>query len=69
MIRRINWELVLRIAEHLQQEGKMKKTRLAMVCHMKYVSCRSYLEWMEKLDLVVIGRHVQLTERGRDILT
>lgn len=50
------------------KNSKMKKTNLEITCKIKHVSCISYLEWMEKLEIVEIGEYVKLTKHGRKVL-
>ncbi|RNJ78440.1 MAG: hypothetical protein EB829_04795 [Nitrosopumilus sp. H8] len=70
LLRRINWDLVQRIGHNLQYDSEINRTKLARTCRMKYVLCVEYLEWMEQLNLITVGRHVRLTEQGyRMIMT
>ena len=69
MLYKIDVGIMTRIAQHLQQKGKIKRTKLAMICNMNYTALIEYLVWIKKFNLVTIGRHVQLTDAGREVLT
>jgi len=57
----------------LAQYGKMKKTKIAMVCRINYEMCVSYLKWLEILGLIKIEIDEErfelfgLNSRGMDL--
>ena len=68
MPRRIDLGLARRIGRCLEENAGIRKTRLCSECRANNASCTRYLRWMESMGLVVAGRRIRLTERGRAAL-
>lgn len=69
MLHKLDVRIMKRIAHYLLKEDMMKRSKLASVCSMNYAALVEYLKWMENFDLVVVGHHVRLTQRGKKVLT
>ena len=51
-LKRIDWNIIKRILKYLHNDGKEKKTNIAMKCNMSYDNCVVYLNWLEIMDLI-----------------
>lgn len=63
-LRRVDLGVVLRIAHHLRGSTDLTATQLAMLCRMKYTTCRNYVDFMEALGWVTYDKYVNLTPEG-----
>jgi predicted transcriptional regulator len=72
-LKRIDWSIVGRLVVSLHDEGKMKRTSLAMKCNLAYDKCILYLDWMKLLGLIkdeadMDGfERISLEEKGHEI--
>lgn len=74
-LKRIDWNIVKNIMKVLYDDGKMKKTNIAMRLGISYDNCLLYLDWLDTMDLIkrdiddggfeLIG----LDNKGRDLYT
>ena len=68
---RINWKIVRRLVTFLYYNGRMKKTNIAMGCHMGYDKCVRYIKWMKSFDLMKrefdesSAELISLSEKGK----
>jgi len=68
---RIDWKIVRRLVTFLYYNSKMKKTNMAMGCHMGYDKCVRYIKWMKSFDLMKgefdesSAELISLSEKGR----
>lgn len=51
-IRRIDWNIVIRIMSILYNDNEMKKSHIATKGRLGYDKCHRYLNWMEMIDLI-----------------
>lgn len=51
-LKRIDWDIVKRILHLLYDEGKTKKTHIAMKCNLNYDQTVLYLEWMAMVNFI-----------------
>lgn len=68
-LKRIDVEIVKRMIFVLHDEGKQRKTRMALMAHMSYDKCMRYLEWLELMGIVCWENergfeHIVLTDAG-----
>lgn len=67
-LKRIDWDIVKRLLQHLYYDEKEKKTNLAMKCSLCYDKFMLYLNWLDMMDLVyrkVDGRGFELIKLNR----
>lgn len=50
--RRVDVEIVKRIIIILREDGKQRKTRVALKAHLAYNKCVRYLEWLELMGFI-----------------
>ena len=72
-IRRIDWNIVVRIMYILHRNYEMKKSHIANKGRLGYDKCRLYLDWMEMIDLVQRKQNedgfetIVLSDKGRTL--
>ncbi len=72
-IRRIDWNIVVRIMYILNRNYEMKKSHIATKGRLGYDKCRLYLDWMEMIDLVQRKKNedgfetIVLSDKGRSL--
>ena len=72
-IRRIDWNIVVRIMYILHRNYEMKKSHIATKGRLGYDKCRLYLDWMEMIDLVQRKQNedgfetIVLSDKGRTL--
>ena len=71
-LKRIDWSIIKRILRHLHDDGKEKKTNIAMKCNLSYNKLVLYLEWLEMMDFIKRELDekkfecISLNEKGRE---
>ncbi len=70
---RVNLEVIRRIREVLYDEGRMKRTRLALKANVQYNRLLKYVRWLESIgaiQLISDGKYtdILITEKGKEIL-
>jgi predicted transcriptional regulator len=70
---RLNREVIRRIREILYDEGRVKRTRLALKANIQYNRLLKYVRWLESIgaiQLISDGKYtdILMTEKGKEIL-
>jgi predicted transcriptional regulator len=70
---KLNREVIRRIREVLYDEGRMKRTRLAVKANVQYNRLLKYIRWLESIgaiQLISDGKYtdILITEKGKEIL-
>jgi predicted transcriptional regulator len=71
-LRRIDVNVVRRIIIALHEDGKQKKSKVALMAHMSYDKCLRYLEWLEMMGMIKRENshgceHINLTDKGMEL--
>lgn len=71
-LRRIDAEIIRRIIVILYEDGKQKKTKMALKAHISYDKCIRYLNWLDLMDLIRKeeehnSEYINLTENGANL--
>lgn len=72
-LKRIDWDIVKRLATLLYYENGLKRTNIAMRCNLSYGNCVLYLNWLEMMDLITRETDydgfelISLAEKGKDL--
>jgi predicted transcriptional regulator len=70
---RLNREVIRRIREVLYDEGRMKRTRLALKANIQYGRLLKYIRWLESIGAVQLildgeSTDILITEKGKELL-
>jgi predicted transcriptional regulator len=70
---RLNREVIRRIREVLYDEGRTKRTRLALKANVQYNRLLKYVCWLESIVAIQVisngkSTDILITEKGREIL-
>jgi predicted transcriptional regulator len=70
---RLNREVIRRIREVLYDEGRMKRTRLALKANIQYGRLLKYIRWLESIgavQLIIDGEStdILITQKGKELL-
>ncbi len=70
---RLNREVIRRIREVLYDEGRMKRTWLALKANIQYGRLLKYIRWLESIgavQLIIDGEStdILITQKGKELL-
>jgi predicted transcriptional regulator len=70
---KLNREVIRRIREVLYDEGRMKRTRLALKANVQYNRLSKYVRWLESIGAIQLisdgkSTDILITEKGKEIL-
>lgn len=70
---KLNLEVIRRIREVLYEEGRMKRTRLALKANVQYDRLLKYVRWLETIGAIQLisdgeSTYISMTEKGKEIL-
>lgn len=71
-LRRIDIEVVKRIIVILFEDGRQRKTKIALKSHVSYDKCLRYLNWLELMNLIKKEKddgfeYINLTHSGIEL--
>ena len=62
-----SFDVISRILENLDENGPMKKTRLATAAGLNFNVCKRYLDLLEPIGWIILDPEPRITETGKQI--